>query len=365
MSRWEKCPGSVRLSAQCPSKSSVYADEGTLAHELAEESIRAVVENRHFEFDQKKYSADMIEAVLVYRHYFINEVLSKTIEWRIEHAFDMGKIYPGLFGTADCVAYYPEQKLLRVIDYKHGAGVAVEVKNNRQLMYYALGALTTLGYKPDLVELVIVQPRCPHEDGPIRWWKLETLDLYGFMTDLVAAAKRTEEPNAPLISGDHCRWCPASGICPELNRKTMALTQTHFSPVADYDPTKLANALMLLPMVENWVKSVRDFAYREAQHGRVPPGFKLVAKRATRKWTSEEVAVKNLSDVLFPEDLYEHKLKSPAQIEKILAKEHRGRIDTLTTAESRGQTLVPDFDRRPAVTHDPQSLFSPVEEGEF
>jgi len=364
MSRWEKCPGSVRLSANVPNKSSVYADEGTQAHELAEKAIRAFAEGLNF--SKSGYPDEMISAVHVYFEFFVSEVFSKEAIWKIEHAFDMAEIYPGLFGTCDLVAYYPQERLLRVVDYKHGAGIAVEVKNNRQLLYYALGALTTfkdvtkVGYKPKEVELVIVQPRCPHEDGPIRRWRIDVTEIYDFMLDLVAAAKRTEEKDAPLVSGDHCRFCPASGMCPELNQKTMALAQTHFSPVADYDPAKLGKTLALLPMVENWVKSVRDFAYREAQHGRVPPGFKLVAKRATRKWASEEVVVKTLSDILFTEDMYESKLKSPAQIEKILSKEHRSKIDQLTISESRGQTLVPDFDSRPSVSYDPKSLFSAV-----
>ena len=35
MYRWSKCPGSVRLCEGIKSVSSVYADEGTRAHELA------------------------------------------------------------------------------------------------------------------------------------------------------------------------------------------------------------------------------------------------------------------------------------------------------------------------------------------
>ena len=39
--RWINCPGSVALSDQCPDPgASSYADEGTLAHSLAELKLR-------------------------------------------------------------------------------------------------------------------------------------------------------------------------------------------------------------------------------------------------------------------------------------------------------------------------------------
>ena len=42
--RWINCPGSVALSDQCPDPgSSSYADEGTVAHSLAELKLRHVL----------------------------------------------------------------------------------------------------------------------------------------------------------------------------------------------------------------------------------------------------------------------------------------------------------------------------------
>ena len=39
--RWINCPGSIALSDQCPDPgSSSYADEGTIAHSLAELKLR-------------------------------------------------------------------------------------------------------------------------------------------------------------------------------------------------------------------------------------------------------------------------------------------------------------------------------------
>ena len=38
--RWIACPGSIRLSAGIPDTSSVFAEEGTAAHELCELCLR-------------------------------------------------------------------------------------------------------------------------------------------------------------------------------------------------------------------------------------------------------------------------------------------------------------------------------------
>ena len=117
---------------------------------------------------------------------------------------------------------------LSVIDLKYGAGVPVEVEDNPQLLYYGLGALlANKQWKPHEVEVVIVQPRCPHPDGPVRSQVLQVVDLLEFAADLVEAVKRTEEASeqhatldtlnwmrAYLNPGDHCRWCPAAAICP-------------------------------------------------------------------------------------------------------------------------------------------------------
>jgi hypothetical protein len=60
MHRWASCPGSVRLSKDMPNTSSKYAEEGTMAHELAEKLLT------NQEVDLSQYEDEMVEAVKVY-----------------------------------------------------------------------------------------------------------------------------------------------------------------------------------------------------------------------------------------------------------------------------------------------------------
>lgn len=342
MHRWANCPGSVRLSENMPNTSSKYAYEGTRAHELA-----AALLTDPKSVDGTDYEPEMWDAVTVY----VNAIRALKPTWmRVEERFDLSSLHPGLFGTADCVMYFEEEKLLSVWDYKHGQGIAVEVEKNEQLLYYALGALMKTKVPCSHVEMVICQPRCFHPDGPIRKWKIDVIDLLDFAADLVEAAKRTENPNAELVSGDHCRFCPAAPICPTLHATAMESARSDFTPALAYDPSKLADALSKVSSIEAWVKAVKEFAQSEAQRGVDIPGFKLVPKRASRKWKFDEGDVESallLEYGLSYTEVMNVSMKTPAQIEKLLSKEQKKQFEDLVIKESSGSTLAPISDKRP------------------
>jgi len=349
MHRWSNCPGSVRLSEGVPKRTSSHAEEGTLAHEVA----AALLEGHSVDVPE-----DMVEHLDVYTTF----IRGLEGERRIEHRFNLDNLYKGAFGTADAVVYNPATKTLHVVDLKYGVGVGVEVANNPQLMFYGLGALLSTGYPCETVDLVIVQPRFPHPDGPVRRWSIEAVDLFDFAADLVKFAKATEPPDAPLTPGDWCRWCPASGVCPAIRSKAQELAKVEFSPRFTYDPKVLAETLHFLPILETWAKATREFAYGEAEHGRTPPGWKLVEKRPTRKWIDENQAAGQLAAMDCREDeIFEKKIISPAKAEKLLGKPAKLALADLTVAESSGYTLAPEADKRPAVRKDPKSEFEVVQ----
>ena len=351
--RWSQCPGSIRLSKDIPSQTSSYADEGTLAHEIAAHYLI------HNDFP-KDLPPDFDKIpILVYAETIQNDLKESEFApiLMIERKFDLGQVYPGLFGTADCVMYSKENKKLTVYDFKFGQGVAVEILDgdwpNLQLLYYALGAalIPEVEFQVDEVEIVIVQPRCPHPDGVVRRHTINQITLHKFANQLRKWAVETTAPNAPLKAGDHCKFCPAAPICPELHENAIKLAQTEFNRILPYDPETLGKILNWLPILSSWISSVREFAYRESQHGRVPPGWKLVTKRATRKWRDEQQALQTLLEVtgLQEEAFFEKTLKSPAQVEKLVGKKV---IASLTKSEPTGNTLAPLTDKREPVKPD-------------
>lgn len=354
--RWMACPGSVKLSEGMPNYSSPFAEEGTQAHELAERILQWEV------FPTASVDGEMLSYVELYTGY----VHALGGELLIEHRFHLKDIHEDLFGTSDAVVWDAESKTLHVIDLKYGAGVAVEVRDNPQLLYYAMGALLETKYPARKVVMTIVQPRCPHPDGPIRSWEIDALDLVDWSADLLDAVKRVEEAAevfdvvqeaySPaewqqdyLAAGDHCRWCPAAAVCPKLKAKAQETAKLEFRQDLSYDAKQLAESLELADVVEGWVKSVREFAYQEANHGRMPPGYKLVEKRATRKWIDDGDAAIHLAKYGLDDlDIWDRKMRTPAAIEKVIGKEGKDFLETLVTKESSGTTLVHESDPRPA-----------------
>ena len=228
MYRWKNCPGSVRLSQGLPNKSNIYADEGSAAHEIVSLALeRAFSENR----PTVEVLNDIVKALSVYTTYI--EKIKKDNPIHIEHSFDMGDIFPDLYGTADCVLYDKSTKILHVIDYKHGQGIPIEVTDNLQLSYYALGALTTLDYNCEKVTMTIIQPRCYHPDGHIRSWTVPSLYFIDFELDLIAAAKETKKKNALLAAGAHCMFCLAKAICPQKEKVAQADAKKQFGFYTD------------------------------------------------------------------------------------------------------------------------------------
>lgn len=224
MYRWSKCPGSVKLCKDLPNTPSTFAQEGIKAHEIA----AAILETGIWPTDE---DPEMLAAIKVYIDTIKQDHVGPT-DLLVEHKFDLSVLHPGLFGTADCVIYYPNHKLLRVYDYKHGKGVPVEVENNPQLLYYGLGALISKKYRARTIELIVVQPRCDHKDGVVRRWQLPAINLIDFAADLKSFAVATEQPDAPLLSGSHCKFCPAAnGVCPIVYEKKIKKAQEDFEPL--------------------------------------------------------------------------------------------------------------------------------------
>jgi hypothetical protein len=190
-------------------------------------------------------------------------------------------------------------------------------------------------------------------DGPIRSVAVTPLEVLEFADELVELAKRTEDANAPLVPGKHCRFCPALPQCPETKKQAHEVAKGIFTPI-NAPTEKLEASLALLPQIEAWVKSVREFAYSEAVAGRTPKGWKLVEKRASRKWARDEEQTADMLVNLFglsDEQIFEKSLRSAPQIEKFLSKDDKKKLGSLYASVSSGLTLVEESDPRTPATN--------------
>lgn len=221
-SRWMACPGSVKLCAEIPSTWSYYAQEGTAAHALMELSLSEQMSPASVlgeTLEGFEVTEEMVLHVATAVDYCLSiPNLTAGLYW-IERHVTLEALSPPapMYGTTDFMAYDEPNATLYVVDLKYGKG-AVQVENNPQLRYYAVGGVLALtDQKPQKAVTTIIQPRGSHRKGPVRSEVLEIGELRAFARTLIGAARQTELPDPPLITGKQCRYCPAREVCPARN----------------------------------------------------------------------------------------------------------------------------------------------------
>lgn len=206
--RWVSCPGSVKLSEGLPDKTSVWAEEGTRAHEVLEACLVNGIKTGMIYSDFG--SGDMYTLGRNAAKFIID--LSGGNEILIEDKVYLDFIHPEAFGTYD--AAIPEYYgTLHVFDYKYGAGVPVSVKDNLQMIFYGLGLAHKFGWDFQKVRLWIIQPRIKGYDGPT-YWDLTIPVLKIYEKIFRNAIARVEREPENYVEGSWCHWCKAKNICP-------------------------------------------------------------------------------------------------------------------------------------------------------
>lgn len=345
------CPGSVKLVQQMPPQpSSKYADEGTLLHNaIADVLGEGTPPAAHIgtSYQGIELTEDLFDRKLLPALRALDEVdPHKQLTYQVEAVVGFGAALPDVFGSADLIGRIGRRAI--VLDWKFGDGVAVEVEENAQAMFYAAAAMRTRETKwafegAEEIELIIVQPA--HAPNHVKRWTTTPGRILNFERELFAAVKAALSPQPTFASGDHCRWCAAKPICPVL---TGAVDRALHKSVKDLDAVEIATYVRDADLLEAWISEVRALAMQMMEKGVRLPGYKLVPKRGTRKWLNEERAFEELASLgLMPDELVETSMRSPAQIEKALKKRKLELPRDLVVSTSTGNTIAPESDPRP------------------
>lgn len=388
--RWFACPGSVEASRGKKDTSSIYAVEGTVAHDLCEKlltgaideldlmgMIGTVVQKDGYDIE---ITEEMVDAVLLYAKVIAG--FKEEIErpgnlaefgYHIEGKVVVSSISKDLWGTADCILYQKGETLY-VIDFKYGKGHAVEVKENKQMAIYGVGAQDTFaGTDFKKVVLVVVQPRAPHKDGPVRTWEVPEAWLAAFREELVMAVIAVDDKDAPRVAGEEqCRWCRAKSSCPAIHEAqqkqaevdfAMVETETNSPPaIKEMTPLLMAQAMTWEKGMKSWFEALRTRAQEMLEAGEEVPGYKLVKSRSNRKYAedAEKVIMKEFTDMFAPEDLIEPgKLLSPAKLEKVIGKSEMKKL------EADGTVFKPEGKNSVALDSDPRDVAAASVESDF
>jgi hypothetical protein len=364
--RWFHCPGSIALSADIVGVASSYAKEGTSVHEVIAECLRtgenAVAHiGRMVQVEGEEFLID--EHACECAQVFLDYVRAKACagyQLQVECKLDLSHLAADQYGHGDAVLYHPETSDLIVADYKHGRGIVVTVEDNPQLLSYGSGARRMHGGARSLT-LTVVQPRAGNP--AVREWKTSIARLYNFEDEFKAAVARAQMPEAPLIPGDWCQFCPALGVCPAVRNKALEVARAEFAMMDEPPPLRLLSddelgmILSQATMIEHWIEAVRKEGLQRALANQIPTGWKVVRRRTLRRWKDEAAVEAALVDVLDmdPDQIWQHRLLSPAQIEKVLGKANADMITPLVEKPLGEPTLAPLDDKREALKIDPRA----------
>jgi RecB family exonuclease len=341
---------------------SVYAMEGTAAHALAE--IEASLAfgfytkarykgarntwRKTYDIDEatelemevhaKSYVALLKERASLYDH----------TQLLLERRMDTG--VPASWGTSDAVLVSPVH--VEIVDYKFGAGVAVEAEDNPQLKLYALGALDTYGDvlgETELVRMTVHQPRMDH----VLTAEMTPEALRAWRTEIIPIAELALTDDAPFGPSEvACRWCPASGRC--AAQLEAVILEDFGTPPEVLTPEQMAEILPKLPEIAQWMKAFEaaalDIAY--AQGGQIP-GYKVVKSGGVRKHLDEDESIAYLTGPLGLKrsQVVNEKIRGLGELEKVMGKKEFAECMKNHLGKTEGKpALVPESDPRPPIS---------------
>lgn len=371
--RWLDCPPSALLELQFPDTASSAAEEGTLAHELAELKVRNYFQP--VEFGKRKLNAAIKELkkhelwddeMMGYTDFYLDYVKKTALAFPTQPSVGIEKkLFFGKYtladpadekegrGTVDCILI--GNGCIHVMDFKYGKSPngRVSAENNPQMMLYALGAYET--YKPlyqiRSIKMTIVQPRL--SDGISEWeCPLEQLLEFGqYVKERAKLAIKGEGDFHPCEKT--CRFCRARGRCrarAEENVK-LAFAIGRIPPLITNE--EMGQYLKQGTDVAKWLSDLQDAALKECLAGNDVPGWKAVEGRKSRDWTDMDEAFARLQENGIPETiLYERKPLTLAQVEKAVGKKDFTEFVGDYVLNKAGKpTLVQSSDARQSITN--------------
>jgi len=307
------CPGSRALEALYPQKETDAAQEGTLAHQVAENAL-------HFAYQRTfpniindfEVTEEMRDGALLYAE-TLKPLITQT--WDTETRLNISRIHPECFGTVDFYHYSPMNNILHVVDYKFGHGF-VEVFENWQLIEYAAGLIDKLNIvKGDTkIVLMIIQPRSFHSDGPVRTWETTYVELSDYFERLKAVELKAMMPDALCTPSPECKYCSAKHACTSLQASALVSVDIAYqNRPHDLTPRELGSELRILKAAANLldarINGLEAQAIYQLQAGQTVPFFTLEPTQGRENWTIKAHEVAALG-ALFGVDL----MKEPAAI---------------------------------------------------
>ena len=357
--KWLNCTPSARLEETLPESTSVYAEEGRLAHEIGELKLRKhftePMGTRAFNNKLKKlqenplYQEEMLRHTDTYKDYISGIVhgFASPPYIAVEKRLNYSKYAPEGFGTGDTIII--GGNTLHVVDLKYGKGVPVSAFENPQMKLYALGAYSDYAFLFGIenVKMAIVQPRL----DSISEYEIPIAELLDWGESIKPIAAKAFKGEGDFIVGEHCRFCRAKAQCRARSEYNLSLEGFNKMKPPLISNEEVGTILTLAQDLAAWAKNLEDYALAECLKGIDIPGWKAVHGRSTRSFTNTDEAFKAVIASGTPETmLYERKPLTLSAVEELLGKAKFKELLTPHVNTPPGKpTLALESDKREAI----------------
>ena len=378
--RWLNCTAAPRFEEGLPESTSEYAEEGRLAHAIAElktlkkftlMSPRTYTTRLNKLKKEPLYSPEMDKTTDLYVEHLTEQAMlydsAPTVAAEVK--VDFNDYVPEGFGTCDNVMVGGDT--LSITDYKHGKGVPVSAVGNPQMRLYALGALKRyapiFGDTIKKIRMSIDQPRLDSYTTDII--TVEELKAWG--DSIKPIAQKAFSGLGDFVPGEHCRFCRGKAQCRARANVNTALedfkdcvpaaawndkAEAHVAAggmVNGTPPTLLSDAeigdlLIRGQQLVQWYKDLEEYALKTLLDGKPIDGWKLVAGRSNRAFTDQDAAIKAVIAAGYDEALvYDRKPKTLSELEKLMGKaEFAEKIGSFVVKPLGKPTLALATDKR-------------------
>jgi hypothetical protein len=315
LARYMVCAGYLHLDVE-ESEGGDAAKEGTAAGEFLEwlltnKPLLNVATNGVYIDTDIKFYINSVSKNITDRN--ATEVLCETrIDWQTRSGI-------WIRGQYDA-AFIDNEGKLCIEDLKYGWGI-VEVKENWQLLAYAIGEVIRRGQAFDKISLKIHQPRPHHEDGSTREWILSYSELLEYKEQIELRMIDLANGRKEFQTSKHCKYCSgAAEACTAFSRlfyRALEISTEFYQDSLTEE--EIANQLDQIKRAEEVIKikadSLVELGTSRIKKGKLIPGYIQVDKFSNRVWKNgiSPEAIKLMTG----KDVMEITFMSPAKVEKL------------------------------------------------
>jgi hypothetical protein len=260
--------------------------------------------------DLQTFDPEMKTAIQIYVETIQRHIDYEKVFYNFEEKLKAKVSFKNLHisGTPDAYVFNPDLKKLFVFDFKTGFGVIDPVENWQLIIYtlLILKKLDRLGMINDfnfIVDLVIVQPRAYHPDGPIRSWSINYDQLMQYSKKLIEVCTEIDAGRYVSRVGSWCHYCRALHECKvaavvagkAMDASGEAMTFDLTPSQLSFELTHTEDALRILTQR---FKALQEFVISQIQKGVTIPGWELSSGRGTLSWNKSVKEVINMANTI-------------------------------------------------------------------